>query len=103
LDLASIVTHLSPAQLRQAGIEAVGRAIVDAEEQSAQILARSRARASQLSAELAKIAAAILEALDTGRNPTYEVNQLRMLASRILSETTQPTTVPPQAVVPRPN
>lgn len=85
VDVATLVRQMTPAQLRQAGIEAVGRAMVDAEEQAALITAKGRAAATKAHQEVIELIRLTIEALDQGSKAGYEARSLRQQLARVLS------------------
>lgn len=94
VDVAMLVRQMTPAQLRSAGIEAVGRALVDAEEQAALIVAKGRAAAARAHQEAAQLIGLTIEALDHGSKAGYEARTLRAQLVRVLSALDPPAHSP---------
>jgi cell division septum initiation protein DivIVA len=95
LDIPSLVAQLDPERLRQAGIEAVGRALVEAQEEAQRVRTRARNDATRMLSELGHLATALASTIDQGRNLTYDVERLRRAAATVAEAAGMPVPPPP--------
>lgn len=83
-DLALLARTLTVEQWRALGVEAVGRVLVETEEQAQAKLSRARTEIAGMYSSLHQAAVGLLKALDAGSNPTYDVGQLRKVLVAII-------------------
>ncbi len=87
LDLLAALRKMGPEELRTLGVEAVGLAVIEAEEAAARIKAQARAEVLRLRSEIVQFARAAIRALDE-ESPAarYDVGRLRGTLLRIAGD-----------------